>query len=148
MARGYGNRCEYLNSLGRHGEALASCRKALAIWEPALGREHTWISYALTGAGVALTGLKRPNEAVAPLRRALDLRRRGEVDSGARGETSFALAQALWEASGNRAAARDAAETARSEYAKVAGTESKLSAIDAWLAAHAGRTTAAARRGP
>jgi hypothetical protein len=84
----------------------------------------------------------------APLRRAQDLRRRGEVDSGARGETSFALARALWEAGGNRAAARDAAETARSEYAKVAGTESTLRAIDAWLAAHAGRATAGAQRGP
>ena len=78
--RGYSNRCEYLNSLGRHAEALVSCRKALAIWEAALGRDHAWLGYVLTATGIALTELRRPGEALAPLRRAVDLRKRLEIE--------------------------------------------------------------------
>ena len=92
--RGYNNRCEYLSTLGRHGEALDSCQKALAIWEAALGTDHVWLGYALTGIGVALTGLHRPREALAPLRRALDIRKRREAMAAARAETWFALARA------------------------------------------------------
>ena len=146
VARQDANRCEYLNSLGRHAEALESCRNALAIWEPALGPDHAWLGYALTAAGVALVGLQRPGEALAPLRRARDLRSRGEFDSSARAETWFALARALWEAGGNGAAARDAAETARREYAKAPGTAGKLRDVDAWLVAHDARGATVARR--
>ena len=111
--RGYSNRCEYLSTLGRYGEALDSCQKALAIWEAALGTDHVWLGYALTGIGVALTGLQRPREAVAPLRRALDIRKRRDALAAARGETWFALARAEWDAGEDRAAARAAAATAR-----------------------------------
>jgi len=137
--RSHSNRCEYLNSLGRHAEALDSCQKGLAIWEAALGRDHVWLGYALTGAGIALIGLDRPREALVPLRRALDIRKRLEPIGAQRGETWFALARATWEAGDDRAAARAAAETARAEYAKAPGADAKLPAVDAWLAAHGKR---------
>jgi tetratricopeptide (TPR) repeat protein len=139
VGRQYSNRCEYLNSLGRHGEALDSCRKGLAIWEAAVGRDHVWLGYALTAMGNALIGLRRAGEALAPLRRALDIRKRLEFSSAERGETWFALARAQWDGGTDRAAARAAAETARSEYAKAPGAEAKQRAVDAWLAAHRGR---------
>jgi tetratricopeptide (TPR) repeat protein len=139
--RGYNNRCEYLSTLGRHGEALDACQKALAIWEAALGTDHIWLGYALTGIGVALTGLQRPSEALAPLRRALDIRKRREEMAAARAETWFALARAEWDAGEDHSAARTAAATARDEYAKAPGAEAKVRAIDAWLATHGGRAT-------
>ena len=139
--RGYSNRCEYLSTLGRYGEALDSCQKALAILEAELGTDHVWLGYALTGIGVALTGLQRPREAVAPLRRALDIRKRRDALAAARGETWFALARAEWDAGEDRAAARAAAATARSEYAASPGAEAKVRAVDAWLAAHGGRAS-------
>jgi tetratricopeptide (TPR) repeat protein len=140
--RGYNNRCEYLSTVGRYGEALDSCQKALAIWEAELGTDHVWLGYALTGIGVALTGLQRPREAVAPLRRALDIRKRRDALAAARGETWFALARAEWDAGEDRAAARAAAATARSEYTASPGTEAKVRAVDAWLAAHGGKRAA------
>ena len=140
--RGYSNRCEYLSTLGRYGEALDSCQKALAIWEAALGTDHVWLGYALTGIGVALTGLQRPREAVAPLRRALDIRKRREALAAARGETWFALARAEWDAGEDRAAARAAAASARSEYATAPGAEEKVRAVEVWLAAHGGKGAA------
>ena len=84
---------------------------------------------------MALSELHRPREALGPLRRAIDIRRRFELSGAERGETWFVLARAQWEAGDDRVAAR----TAREEYAKSPGTEAKVRAVDAWLAAHGGR---------
>ena len=132
----YSNRCDYLNGLGRYQEALDSCRKAMAIWGLGLGSDHVWLGYALTATGNALVGLRRASEALAPLRRALDIRKRMEFSSAERGETWFALARAQWDVGTDRAAARVAAETARSEYAKAPAAEAKQREVEAWLAAH------------
>jgi len=111
----------------------------MAIWNSGLGRDHVWLGYALTAMGNALIGLRRAGEALAPLRRAVDIRKRLEFSSAERGESWFALARAQWDAGTDQAAARAAAETARSEYAKAPATEAKQRAVDAWLAAHRGR---------
>jgi eukaryotic-like serine/threonine-protein kinase len=142
---GYANRCEYLNGLGRYQEALDSCQKAMAIWGPSLGGDHVWLGYALTAMGNALVGLRRASEALAPLRRALDIRKRAEFSSAERGETWFALGRAQWEVGSDRAAARVAAETARSEYAKAPAAEAKQREVEAWLAAHGTQQGAGAR---
>ena len=142
----YSNRCDYLNGLGRYQEALDSCRKAMAIWGLGLGRDHVWLGYALTATGNALVGLRRASEALAPLRRALDIRKRVEFSSAERGETWFALARAQWDVGTDRAAARAAAETARSEYAKAPAAEAKQREVEAWLAAPSRRAAARAHR--
>ena len=134
-ARQDSNRCEYLDGLGRYAEALESCRKAIALFQMDLEPDHLWIGYPLTASGIALTRLHRAGEAMTPLRRALELRRRGPV-AGERGETWFALAQAQWDAGGDRAAARAAAESARDDYAKAAGADAKVRGVNSWLAAH------------
>ncbi len=81
-------------------------------------------------------GMGRPREALAPLRRALDIRRSREQIPGHRGETLFALARAQWDAGGDRAAARADAEAARDDYAKAPNGDAKLRAVNSWLAAH------------
>ena len=124
-----------MNGLGRYAEALASCQKAIAIFQTELEPDHMWSAYPLTASGIALTGLHRPGEALTPLRRALEIRRREPIATE-RGETWFALARAQWDAGGDRAAARAAAESARDDYAKAAGADAKLRAVNSWLAAH------------
>ena len=96
-ARARSNRCEAFNSLGRHREALESCRSALPTFEATVGRDHQWVAFPLTATGIALLGLHRPDEALAPLRRAVDIRRRLEPNAPERGETWFALARAEWD---------------------------------------------------
>ena len=134
-ARLYSNRCEYLNGLGRYDEALESCAKAIAIFQTELEPDHGLFGYPLTAKGIALMGLHRPDEALAPLRRALEIRRREPI-ALERGETWFALARAQWDTGGDRAAARAAAESARDDYAKAAGGDAKVRAVNSWLAAH------------
>ena len=106
-----------------------------------VGRDHQWVAYPLTGAGIALLGLHRPDEAMTPLRRALDIRRRLEPSAAERGETWFALARAEWD-TGDRTAARAAAGAARDEYAKAPDGGAQRRTIDAWLAAHGARAAA------
>ena len=138
-ARDYSNRCEMLNGLGRYREALASCQRGLEGSEVTLGHDHKWIAYPLTASAIALIELHRPAEALPPLRRALDIRKRLEPNAAERGETWFALARAEWEV-GERAVARDAAEAAHQEYAKALASAAQLQAVDAWLAARRART--------
>jgi len=135
---GLGNRCEYLNGLGRYADALESCRAALPGVEAAVGREGLWLAYPLTATGVALIGLGRAKEAVPDLRRALAIRERSDPKLDVRAETRFALARALWE-SGDRVAGRATGEAARAEYAKIPKAERERRAVDAWLVAHAVR---------
>ena len=132
---GLGNRCEYLNGLGRYGAALESCRASRSGFAPTVGENHVWFAYTLTAEGIALIGLGRAKDALPDLRRALDLRERIEPRLELHAETRFALARALWE-TGDRKAGRAAGEAARAVYAKVPKAERERRAVDAWLAAH------------
>jgi len=105
------------------------------MFQTELPPDHTWLGYPLTASGIALTGLHRPGEALAPLRRALEIRRHEPIAMD-RGDTWFALARAEWDAAGDRTAARAAAQSARDDYAKAAGADAKLRELNSWLAAH------------
>ncbi len=137
--RGYSNRCEYLNSARRYGEALDSCQKALAIWEAALGAITSGSPTRSPGPAWRSASCTGRAKRWAFCGAAIDIRRRFELSGAERGETWFVLARAQWEAGDDRVAARTAARTAREEYAKSPGTEAKVRAVDAWLAAHGGR---------
>jgi hypothetical protein len=106
--------------------------------EAAVGHDHKWLAYPLTASGIALIELHRPAEALAPLRRALDIRKRLEPSAADRGDTWFALARAQWE-TGQPVASRDAARAARAEYAKAPAGADRLRTVEAWLAAHPAR---------
>jgi tetratricopeptide (TPR) repeat protein len=142
-ARGFMNRCEYLNGLGRHAEALESCQTAFPTVEATLGPNHAWVGHTLTSMGNALVGLGRAKDALPALRRALDIREH-ESRLELQAEARFALARALWQ-TGDHAAGRAAAETARAEYAKVAKAKRERDTIDAWLVAHVVRPEQARR---
>ena len=64
------NLCEALNELGRSAEARDACLRALDIWRQA-GTDEYLPDYARTGLGIALIGLGRSDEAVAPLEAAV-----------------------------------------------------------------------------
>jgi serine/threonine protein kinase/tetratricopeptide (TPR) repeat protein len=129
------NRGEILNALGRYQEAIQSFQRARAAWERELGPDNLNLAYALTGIGVSQNAEGRPVSALAPLERAFRIRAVQETEPSRRAETSFALAQALWESNRDRARAYSLAEQARDEYAK-AGAKAKLTDVAKWLADH------------
>ncbi len=129
------NEGEILNALSRPKEALALFRKSLAIMDASLDPKNAWLAFPLTGFGRSLLALGRPREAVAPLERALAIRDSAETVPLPRGETRFALAQALWESGGDRARALTLAASARSEYQRVAKATNNVAEIDTWLRA-------------
>jgi hypothetical protein len=86
--------------------------------------------------GQSLIALGRAAEAVPPLTRAMNLRERPDTLPEDRGETRFAMAQALWETGADRTRALRLASAGRDDYAKEPGASAKLAAVDKWLAAH------------
>jgi eukaryotic-like serine/threonine-protein kinase len=134
------NEGEELNALRRHGEAEVAFRRALGIWRK-VGTDPVFLSYGLTGLGVALIGQKRPDEAVAPLEQALATRVEKHLNADLVNGTRLALAKALWVRPEARARARGLAETARAELARSATPASRvaLASVDAWLAAPSAR---------
>jgi eukaryotic-like serine/threonine-protein kinase len=134
------NEGEELNALRRHDEAEVAFRRALGIWRK-VGTDPVFLSYGLTGLGVALIGQKRPDEAVAPLEQALATRVGKHLNADLVNGTRLALAKALWVRPEARARARSLAETARAELARSATPASRaaLASVDAWLAAPSAR---------
>ncbi|HVU51280.1 MAG TPA: tetratricopeptide repeat protein, partial [Polyangia bacterium] len=124
------NECEALNRAGRHAEALERCRRAMKIWAVD-GADPVFRSYGLTGIGLALLGLGRPAEAIAPLEEAITARVAGHVAVPLQGESRFALARALWPRPAERPRALALARQARAD---VAGDGKAVAEIDAWLA--------------
>ncbi|HVZ73512.1 MAG TPA: serine/threonine-protein kinase [Polyangia bacterium] len=125
------NECEALNTLGRHAEAATQCRRAIDIWIAA-GADEATVSFGRTGLGIALLGLGRPEDAIAPLETALHDRVERDVAPRWIAETRFALARALWSRPADHERARALAQQAR---VGAAGVDAKMaSQIDTWLA--------------
>ena len=125
------NECEALNRLARYAEARDACERAIVIWRAA-GSDAAFLSFALTGLGVALIGQGHPGDAIAPLEEAVAARANGRLAVALQGESRFALARALWSRPAERKRTVALARLARSD----AGTDRKVIAeIDAWLAA-------------
>jgi tetratricopeptide (TPR) repeat protein len=129
------NTCEALNLLGRFAEARAECQRALDVWVQA-GTDEGITNYGQTGLGIALVGLGRGEEAIAPLEIALRSRVAMNVSPRLDAETRFALASALWSRPSARARARDLAREARADAARDGTPDDAkmLARIDAWLA--------------
>ena len=129
------NRGEYLIDLGRAEEAVPVLRDAAARWAAQAGATHPNLGYPLTALGRALAALGEPREAAEVLGRALTLRVRGETNQPLVAETRFALAQALWDAGGDRARARALATGAHERYAHDRD-DTRATRVADWLAAH------------
>ena len=130
-----GNDGEILNALGRFSDARRSFEMARAIWERELGPENRSLPDALTGIGVSFLLEGNPQRAVGVLEHAFKIRTALEANPSKKGETEFALAQALWDADRDRKRALRLAIEARQHFAKSEGPE-KASKADAWIRLH------------
>jgi tetratricopeptide (TPR) repeat protein len=130
------NHSEHLLAVGQSAEALDAARRALAGWQAQVGEIHV-LAYPLIVIGSALLDLDRPQEAVAPLERALRLREGHIQDARLIAKTRFALARALWSSGTNRPRARALAKQAREGY-RGEENEKERGAVEAWLAAQTG----------
>jgi tetratricopeptide (TPR) repeat protein/tRNA A-37 threonylcarbamoyl transferase component Bud32 len=116
--------------LDQPGRGVTLTEEAVALLESSLGAEHPDLAAPLSAQGQALIDDGRPNEAVAPLRRALELQDSNGVSGQQRGETEITLAKSLW-AVGERKEAAALADAAAKRFAENDATES-LARLDAW----------------
>jgi len=126
---------EILNVLGRHQEAYKAFEHASRIWEEEVGPETVAMTYALHGIGTTYLAEGKAKEAIAPLRRAYELRKAKDPEPSRRAEASFALARALWESDRDRARARSLAQEAAKDYT-TSTSKTELAAVEAWLERH------------
>ncbi len=114
-------------------DALDYFRRALAIDEPRANADG--IASDLVGLGHVSLELGQPNDAIAPLERALAL---PGLRPGRRGSVAFTLALALWAADRDRVRAVKLAEQARDDLGPAEGWEfAKMrDSIAEWLATH------------
>src|SRR6202042_2103569 len=85
--------------------ALVEDRLALESYRKGYREEDDIHAWPLTGEGEDLILLGRPREAIAPLERAEALRVQKNARAFDLAETRFALAEAVWNAGGDRARA-------------------------------------------
>ncbi len=132
IAASWSNLGDLHAELGRPTEARAHFQEALRHWERSLGPNHPALAFALLGIGKSLLAEGDAAAAVAPIERALALRKAGEVDTAYLAETRFALARALWLADpGERPRAR-----ALAEQAQALAVAKQDPTLAAWLAEH------------
>ncbi len=102
---------------------LASQRyqQAVEVLEKALGPDHPYLCFALSGLGRSLTKQKKASQALAPLERALALHQAHPSDPAELAQTQFDLARALHQCRQDRKRSLHLAHQAR-EIMKKAGT--------------------------
>lgn len=121
--------------LGRSDESLAAYREALSIFEGALG-ENVLLADPLDGLGETLIDRGEPDRALAPLERALALRRGRVVADKDLASTLFLLARALRATGRSPERARSLAEEALERYGRAGeGYAEKVREVEAWLEA-------------
>ena len=119
---------------GDHDAALAGYRRALAIAEARLGKDHPFVGDALAGVGACTLHRGDYEASQAALERALAIRKLGGRPFEL-AEVELELARTLW-ARGQHAPARAHATAARTAIASDAASAKRLAEIDAWLAGH------------
>ena len=131
-----------LVALDRAAEARSDLEAVMEIFERLLGRDHPFLAEPMTGLGEVALAERRPVDALGLLERAWEMRSTHTADGGAREETAFHLARAMWEASpADRRHALELAAEARDGYAAMPDFVPRLAAIDRWLSGrHATRT--------
>jgi tRNA A-37 threonylcarbamoyl transferase component Bud32/tetratricopeptide (TPR) repeat protein len=132
MAPILNNEAEALIFQGRFADAQAMFEEAYGIFEKA-GADRFFLSYPLTGLGVALLGQGKASEAIDPLERALAARSDPRLDVERVAETRFALARALWFRADDRLRARSLAQQALADFSKVKTPTVPIPDIAAWL---------------
>ena len=119
-----------------HAEAMTRYQRALEIFEKALGRDHPFVAFPLTGMGKSLIATGDPATALPHLERALALRTAHPGAEADLAVTEFQLARALWEDKGVRARARQLAERSLTRLtAAGAGFAAERAEVERWLGA-------------
>jgi tetratricopeptide (TPR) repeat protein/predicted Ser/Thr protein kinase len=97
---------------GRFAIAKERFERAVGAWKKTLGETHPDVAGGLAGLGIALEGLRKEGEAVAPLERAVTM---GIVPLGMKADTLASLARVIASRDPERAPrlSREAAETYR-----------------------------------
>ncbi len=129
------SRAALLLETGRATEAHADFSRGLAIRTKSMGTDSYFLNEGLVGLGRALTAMRRPDEAVPHLERALaSLENLGAPLQQA--ECRYALARALWDSDATaRARAVSLAAGARDLYER-RGRSDRVAEIEQWLARH------------
>ncbi|MFL5350727.1 MAG: tetratricopeptide repeat protein [Hyalangium sp.] len=124
---------------GQHRQALEHYRRALAVREKQLPPGHPDLFAPLLGMGESQVALNAPAQAIAPLKRALELGGSPRIEPAKVTELRFLLARALWDGgpADERARARELASQARQELL-AAHKDPEASKAAAWLEAHGG----------
>ena len=120
---------------GKLGEALSHEQQALAMAERVIGKNHPALIPMLADRGETLRRLGQHSGAVAHVTRALQIAGRADIAESLRGQVSFALARALWDA-GDQSAARQQGELAAQHYARSERRERARREVAQWLASH------------
>jgi tetratricopeptide (TPR) repeat protein len=121
---------EASNLLGRHADAEAAYRRALAIFLKA-GNAPSVVAWPQTGLGGDLVDQGRPAEAVPLLEKALATRLETKAPAAQLGETRFNLARALWSRPEERRRATELAADARRD---LKDAPKLLARLNAWEA--------------
>jgi tRNA A-37 threonylcarbamoyl transferase component Bud32/tetratricopeptide (TPR) repeat protein len=133
LARG-----EALVDLKRPAEARADIQTVLAGFERTLGRDHPFLADPMTALGRVALLEGRPADARAVLEHAWEIRATQVADGGAREETAFNLARAIWGSSElDRPHALELARDARDGYMAIPDLSSRLAAVQTWIEARA-----------
>jgi tetratricopeptide (TPR) repeat protein len=125
---------EVRHEAGEPAAALEHYDKARAIYARAMAADNPEMAALRSGIGRALLALERRAEAIAELEAALEIWDKHKMSTGKSAQTRFALARAIAESGGDRAAAIAAATRARAEMAEHA--PDNVEPIDRWLEAH------------
>ncbi|MFO0620804.1 MAG: tetratricopeptide repeat protein [Polyangia bacterium] len=131
------NLCDLQAHLGLDDAALASCQRAVMLFEQAGEGMHPELAEALRVMGVIHLRRKQVVEAQSVLQRALDLAAHGGLWQANRAAVRFALAQALW-GQKKHAEAVTMAKQARTELRDASGSADTLAQMDEWLSQRAG----------
>ncbi len=127
-------RAHALLALKRSDEARADVTAVEASFEKTLGRDHPFLADPMTVLGEVALDEGRPLDARAVLERAWEIRSTHVTDGGAREETAFALARAIWGSSEtDRTHALELANEARDGYAAIPDLGPRLSVVDRWI---------------
>jgi predicted Ser/Thr protein kinase/tetratricopeptide (TPR) repeat protein len=136
-------RAHALVALKRPSEARADVSAVEAAFEKTLGRDHPFLADPMTVLGEVALLEGRPRDARGVLERAWEIRSTHVSDGGAREETAFALARAIWDsAEADRTHAMELANEARDGYAAIPDLAPRLAAVDQWIDARADAHTA------
>ena len=140
-------RAHALLALNRASEARADMTAVESSFERTLGRDHPFLADPMTVLGQVALAEGRPNEARAVLERAWEIRSTHVTDAGAREETAFALARAIWGSSeSDRTHALELATEARDGYSAIPDLAPRLAAVQQWIDERAEVTPAHSRR--